>query len=399
MINFIHKNESSSIIKINKYICYIFYKKLFFIYIILKFILLLTIIILIINCKKLNNNYKKIPSFNLLYQSNIKIKDNLYSYNNKSLKDIEYENENFFFMKKKGKLNYCKNIGIFIYNYPFMQKPKYGNIGDYIQSLAALQYFPKNCIPFFVDRDNVEFFNESKSNIIIIMNGWNRIRKGNRKISDKIIPIYVSYHINNKKSIDRFSINNLKKYEPIGCRDISTQKLLEKNGINAYFSSCLTTTLDIDFAVNDTERTNEIIFIDYRFGRFPKADTFIKSLKKYNFSNIVYKKHMYNLKLSHFERFKLAKQLLDQYARAKLVISTRIHGALPCLALNTPVIFINRKFDRRYPGLYELLNTIGINSKGKFEIKVELNNNLVINPKKYLEYSNKLKKTIKEYIK
>lgn len=71
-------------------------------------------------------------------------------------------------------------------------------------------------------------------------------------------------------------INNLKKYEPIGCRDISTQKFLEKNGINAYFSSCLTTTLDIDFAVNDSERTNEIIFIDYRFGRFPKADAFIK---------------------------------------------------------------------------------------------------------------------------
>ena len=108
---------------------------------------------------------------------------------------------------------------------------------------------------------------------------------------------------------------------------------------------------------------------------------------------------MYKLELSHFQRFQLAKQLLDQYARAKLVISTRIHGALPCLALNTPIIFINRKFDRRYPGLYELLNTIGINSKGKFEIKVELKNNLVVNPKKYLEYAKKLKKTIKEYIK
>ena len=50
---------------------------------------------------------------------------------------------------------------------------------------------------------------------------------------------------------------------------------------------------------------------------------------------------MYKLELSHFQRFQLAKQLLDQYARAKLVISTRIHGALPCLALNTPIIFIS----------------------------------------------------------
>jgi len=51
-----------------------------------------------------------------------------------------------------------------------------------------------------------------------------------------------------------------------------------------------------------------------------------------------------------------------------------------------------RKFDKRYPGLYELLNTIRINSKGKFEINVKFDkNNLVINPKKYLKYANRLK--------
>ena len=72
---------------------------------------------------------------------------------------------------------------------------------------------------------------------------------------------------------------------------------------------------------------------------------------------------MYKLKkYSHFERFKYATKLLDKYARAKLVISTRIHGALPCLALKTPIIFVNKHYDNRYQGLYELLNTIGINS-------------------------------------
>ena len=273
------------------------------------------------------------------------------------------EKEKFFFMRKNGELKNCSNFGILIYNYPFMNlKSKFGNIGDYIQSLAALQYLPKNCIPLLVDRDNVEFYNNSKFNIIIIMNGWNEIKKGNRKNSDKIYPIYISYHINNKNISDPITFNNLKKYEPIGCRDIYTQQILEKNGIKAYFSSCLTTTLDIDFAVNHSERTNEIIFIDYKFGRFPQADKYIKSLKQYNFSNIIYKRHAFKLKYSHLQRFKLAKQLLEQYARAKLVISTRIHGALPCLALNTPIIFVNKKYDRRYPGLYELLNTIGINS-------------------------------------
>jgi hypothetical protein len=275
-------------------------------------------------------------------------------------------------------------------------KPILINIGDYIQSLAALQFLPYNCIPYFVDRDSIEFYNKTKSKIIIIMNSWNIIEKGNRKVPSNIYPIYLSYHINNIEYIDSITLNNLKKNEPIGCRDKFTEKYLQKKGINSYFSSCLTTTLDINFAVNQIERTNDIIFIDFRFGEFPEADKFIKSLKAYNFLNIKYKRHMYKSQYSHLQRFKIAKQLLDQYARAKLVISTRIHGALPCLALKTPIIFVNKKYDIRYPGLYELLNTVGINSKGKFEINVKLNNdNLVVNPTKYLQYANSLKIRLK----
>ena len=107
---------------------------------------------------------------------------------------------------------------------------------------------------------------------------------------------------------------------------------------------------------------------------------------------------MLDINLTHIERFKFARKLLNKYAKAQLIITTRIHGALPCLALNTPVILINKKFDyERYIGLYELLNTIGINSKKKFEIRVNINNKgLVYNAEKYLEYSNELKNKLKD---
>ena len=36
------------------------------------------------------------------------------------------------------------------------------NIGDYIQSLAALQYLPKNCKPYLIDRDELQFYNGTK---------------------------------------------------------------------------------------------------------------------------------------------------------------------------------------------------------------------------------------------
>jgi len=40
-------------------------------------------------------------------------------------------------------------------------------------------------------------------------------------------------------------------------------------------------------------------------------------------------------------RFTAAYQLMEMYASAKLVVTQHIHCALPCVAMGTPVIFIN----------------------------------------------------------
>ena len=312
--------------------------------------------------------------------------------------NLKNGNGNFFFFEKnQHDLVYCNNYGLMIYNYNFDKGLSYGNIGDYIQSLAALQYLPKNCKPYLINRDEVGYYHGEK--VKLIFNSWNNFYRGNKNISDKINPIYISYHIRKNYALPSVYINNLKKYAPIGCRDKATRDNFIKYGINAYFSSCLTTTLDIDYAVKDKERTNEIIFVDYKFGDYHAADKFLYSLKAYNLNktNITYISHDFKLNLSHIERFKLAKLLLNKYARAKLVISTRIHGALPCLAFKTPVILINKDFDYdRFLGLYELLNTVGINSKKKFEIRVNIDENgIIFNSKKYLEYANKLKNQLK----
>ena len=280
-----------------------------------------------------------------------------------------------------------------IYNY---QKNNInGNIGDYIQSLAALQYLPKECKPYLIDRDKIQFYNGPK--VKLIMNGWHLIQEGNKFIPNQINPILLSYHISNPLNLPSIYIENLGKFSQIGCRDTNTRDQLIKYGIKAYFSSCLTTTLDIDYSAKDEERTNDIIFIDYKFGDYYEADKFIYSLKAYNFSEIINITHFFSLNLTHIERFNLAKKLLDKYARAKLVITTRLHAALPCLALKTPVILINRYFSlERFPGLYKFLNTIGRNETNKFEIKVNIDDKgFVYNSKDYLEYSFKLKDALR----
>ena len=264
-----------------------------------------------------------------------------------------------------------------------MEKPfNEVNIGDYIQSLAAFQYLPKECFPILIERDTIQYYHGPK--VYLLMNGWFSIQEGNKFTSEQIEPIYLSIHIQNDIR-DKRMIDHLKKYEPIGCRDLNTCNLLLNNTIKSFFSSCLTTTLDINYK-NQGFRNEEIIFTDFKFGYYEKADEFIKNLTAYNFSNITYLTHSFSTNKNHLERFRIAHSLLKRYANAKLVITTRIHAALPCLALETPVILVNKKYDKlRYNGIYTLLNTIGINSKSEFEIKVKKNRlGFIFNSNKYL---------------
>ena len=62
---------------------------------------------------------------------------------------------------------------------------------------------------------------------------------------------------------------------------------------------------------------------------------------------------------------------------------------------------INNFYDKlRYDGIYDLLNTIGINYNNNFEINVNINQSgFVFNSDKYLNYSLNLKKILKNKFK
>ena len=69
----------------------------------------------------------------------------------------------------------------------------------------------------------------------------------------------------------------------------------------------------------------------------------------------------------------IAEGLVKKYSHAKLVITSRIHAALPCLGVETPVIFITNdeitsatgtfNTPGRTDGLIDLLRTINLNNK------------------------------------
>jgi hypothetical protein len=66
------------------------------------------------------------------------------------------------------------------------------------------------------------------------------------------------------------------------------------------------------------------------------------------------------------ENFRLADLYLRDYAKAKLVLTSKIHCALPCAGMGVPVVLMmNKPNDIRFNGIKELLNHMGVDTSGE----------------------------------
>ena len=116
---------------------------------------------------------------------------------------------------------------------------------------------------------------------------------------------------------------------PIGLRDPVSHKGFVENGWNAEMVGCATLTLP----KYDGARSGEI-FVDAQgnegFTHQIPAKPFV-------------------------EKWRLAVEAIHRYSRAALVTTTRMHVALPCVAMGTPVVYVGPQDDRT-----SLLREIGI---------------------------------------
>ena len=139
------------------------------------------------------------------------------------------------------------------------------NIGDDIQSYSAIRFLPQ--IDYYIEREKMDLFvPKEKEQIVTLMNGWYLHSKLNFPLSPYIYPVFISTHISGYESygikleyLNDYSIKQLKMYEPIGCRDTGTEKILTERGINAYISGCLTLSIQADKKV---EKEDKICLVD-----------------------------------------------------------------------------------------------------------------------------------------
>ena len=251
--------------------------------------------------------------------------------------------------------------------------PNSNNLGDFIQSEAVKQYL-KNKIVKQIDREQLHTYDGPK--VQMFMNGWFMENPNNWPPSKQINPFFLSFHLNptsKKKMLSQKGVNFLKKYQPIGCRDIYTQKILSDFGVETYFSSCLTLTLRRNNFVKKNTRRQGILVISpmerlisnnfsassfylekvlNKIKTFKKKRQYLKGMKRLNFFLSRQKEPAYfksqlvdPLEFSENERANKAIKQLRDIAKAKLLITSRIHSALPAVAFGTPVLFISDGLD------------------------------------------------------
>ena len=263
------------------------------------------------------------------------------------------------------------------------------NIGDEIQSLAAARFLPNVDVLF--DRDNINK-TKIKSDTKLIMNGWYTHSPENwppksSYLHPLLISIYVEQFLDNKVSqafTSKESLAFLKKWGPVGARDLTTLNFFQANNIDAYFSGCLTLTLKKDPSI---KRQNFILAI----GVPQKA---ISYMKKTTNREIIQFDTLHSKNFSQAERISIAKYYLFMYQSAHMVVTTRLHCMLPCLALETPVIAIDGKEPYRYKGLIELTNHYSLDEFLKQKIDFDHPRQ---NPKTYLNIRKNLIKTASSF--
>ncbi len=155
---------------------------------------------------------------------------------------------------------------------------------------------------------------------------------------EHIRPVFVSVHLAEPAALTDEAIEYLQRYGPVGCRDWSTVHLLLAAGVPAFFSGCLTTTVDTVFPPRPAVVPDRTLFID-------TAATEGDETWKQAFPAVRARPFLENLQD--------AVRVLDGYrATYHRIVTSRLHAFLPARSLGAEVEFRpNDRDDPRFDGL------------------------------------------------
>jgi hypothetical protein len=164
--------------------------------------------------------------------------------------------------------------------------------------------------------------------------------------------------------------------------------MLRLAGVESYFSGCLTLTLERPRVARDG---NLIVLNDVP----DEVPGFVRAQTS---KRIVTTTHSAGGELQAQNRFAMAQSLLALYARASCVVTARLHCAMPCIAIGTPVLFLAAAADKyRFSGLAEMAHSCSPEefTSGRFRYDI---NSPPANKTLHLPYRASLKKTAMDFV-
>lgn len=228
------------------------------------------------------------------------------------------------------------------------------NIGDHIMGLAIEKIYDAINIPQ-EDRIDILMTDARHYNgeyVILPVTMYLDYSGGYMfPLSPRIIPVFIGIHMLAEMG-DLKYLQGYKTFGPFGCRDESTMQAMRKNGLDAYISGCMS-ILSVEKR-QDSVKGNKVCLVDI-------PDSLYQYMPQYIMDNAEVMSHVFdysgqNLSAKSAQEIgtALAKERLEYYRKqAKLVVTSRLHCALPCVSMGIPVILVRTDIPQRYKSAFD----------------------------------------------
>ncbi|MBQ8201538.1 MAG: polysaccharide pyruvyl transferase family protein [Clostridia bacterium] len=221
--------------------------------------------------------------------------------------------------------------------YGLAWRPSSDNLGSDLLALAAMRLLPQ--VDHLLDADALDApipGLQDDDRIVTLIPGPMLASSAHWPPEKHVAPVCVGVHISSEDAwglslatLDGAGLASLRACAPIGCRDQRTAARLERLGIPHILTACLTLTLDAPHV----HTRSGIVCCDV-----PEAA--ISVLREYRRDVTVVTHHLEAPSPDFSLRMAAAQAMLDRYAGAEMVFTRRLHCAMACLAVGTPVLLL-----------------------------------------------------------
>lgn len=233
------------------------------------------------------------------------------------------------------------------------------NLGDDLQSLMVAMLAPRVTTLIWRERISRRQLTEPH---VMVMNYWFMSKGFRWPPHPSIEPIFHGFCIGRDEMMRYRWPAYLAEHQPIGCRDMMTVSRLSERNIEAHWSGCITMFLGQLVEPVPLEKRNGVLFVDLP----PEAEPLVPAHFRERAERI-----------SNYCPIDIIDDPLARWAKiaencerlryAELVVTPRLHAALPSAGFGTPVVLVlpdKPKVLRRFGG-YESFLPVLIQQDGK----------------------------------